>query len=67
MEGHNGWDRYDCIWKVLWIGQNYRSNRYLVPVLPAEGEQMHALGWDGGCVKGGHWLHTAQWVENNQC
>ena len=26
-----------------------RSKRR-VPVLPGEGELMHALGWDGGCV-----------------
>ena len=27
-----------------------RSHRDLVPVLPGKGEQMHALGWGGGCV-----------------
>ena len=65
MKGQNCWDRYDCSWKVLWIGYNYRSDRDLVPILLAESECMPQGGMEGvcrvviGCTQPNRWKITS--------
>ena len=56
MEGQNCWDRYDCLWKVLWIGLGYRSDRDLVPILPVESECMPWVGIE--CVEWSLAVHS---------
>ena len=46
-EDQNCWDRYDCSWKVLWIGSNYRNNRDPVPILPVKSKCMPQGGMEG--------------------